>query len=233
MGRTGIALSGVIGLLLALNVGVFLAGMAMQNWSPAARAPLVFNAEKIRLLAVPSGADVRRAVASQSETPASVAAPVEAGPKGAMRCLSWSSMDAAGLAAIEARLKQLGIAANRYDIELEKALGWWVYLPPAANDAALQASIEEVRRLGITDYAPVRSGSLRNALSLGALGNLAQARAHAARLTDKGVKGVKFGPRPESGVARLVFTAALADADLPNPDTVWPDGLRPERCELR
>ena len=59
----------LIGLLLALNLGVFLAGMAMQYGSPAARAPLVFNAEKITLLAAPSVASARMPAAEAAIEP--------------------------------------------------------------------------------------------------------------------------------------------------------------------
>jgi len=215
----------LIGLLLAINLGVFLAGMALQHWSPAARAPLVYNADKIQLLAVPTGSGAQSVgkPAAQSETR------VASNP----RCLRWSALDAEGLAAIEARLRQLGIAANAYDIalenELEIKLGWWVFLPPRENKAALQAMIDEVRRLGITDYAPVKGGPMRNALALGAFANLAQTQERAAGLVRKGVKDVKFGPRPETGAVRLVFSGRLADSALPNIEG-WPDGLQPARC---
>ena len=134
--------------------------------------------------------------------------------------------------AIEAHLKQAGIAANAYDIELAKQLGWWVFLPPAENKEALQAMVDEVRRLGVTDYAAVRGGSMLNALSLGAFGKLAQAREHAARLAKKGIKGLKFGPRPESGEARLVFFESVPSSALPKAEAGWPSGLQPERCAL-
>lgn len=229
-------MSRLIGLLLTLNLGVFLAGMALQYLSPAARAPLVFNAEKITLLAPPAASFSRPAVAEKVLAPIPPLSPSETVVDSNPRCLSWTSLDAAGLTAIEAHLKQAGIAANAYDLELENEagskLGWWVFLPPSEHDAALQATIDEVRRLGVTDYAPVRGGSMRNALSLGAFAKLAQAREHAARLAKKGIKGVKFGPRPAAGVVRLVFSDQIADSALPKSAAGWPNGLQPSRCAL-
>lgn len=240
MGRTGIGMSRLIGLLLTLNLGVFLSGMALQYWSPAARAPLVFNAEKITLLAPPAVSASSRLVAIEKRVQTEVQPDLPAAPsettvvEANSRCLSWASLDAAGLTVIEAHLKQAGIAANAYDLELESEagskLGWWVFLPPSENDAALQATIDEVRRLGVTDYAPVRGGSMRNALSLGAFAKLAQAREHAARLAKKGIKGVKFGPRPAAGTVRLVFSDQIADSALPKSAAGWPNGLQPLRC---
>jgi hypothetical protein len=92
--------------------------------------------------------------------------------------------------------------------------------------------VDEVRRLGVTDYAAVRGGSMLNALSLGAFAKLAQTREHAAKLVKKGIKGVKFGPRPESGEARLVFSESVPSSALPKPEAGWPSGLQPERCAL-
>ncbi len=223
----------LIGLLLALNLGVFLAGMAMQSWSPPASTPLVFNADKIRLLAAPA------AYAPQPPAPETSPTPTPPAPEALAdatnpRCLSWKSLDAAALVAVEAHLKQLGIVTKAYDFELAneagKKLGWWVYLPPAANNAALQATIEEVRRLGVTDYAPVRGGAMRDALSLGAFANLAKARQHAAYLADKGIKGVQYAPRPDAGPVHLVMAESLPASALPNPEAAWPNGLQPMRC---
>jgi hypothetical protein len=50
---------------------------------------------------------------------------------------------------------------------LEKTLGWWVFLPPLENQIEVQARVDEITRLGVTDFALVRGGSMRNAVSLG------------------------------------------------------------------
>jgi hypothetical protein len=107
-----------------------------------------------------------------------------------------------------------------------------VFLPPLESKAALQAKMEEARRLGVSDLAPVRGGSMRNALSLGAFAKLKQARARAAELVAKGIKDVKFGPRPGAGAARLVVSARVADSALPSAESGWPEGLQPARCAL-
>jgi len=241
MDRTVIGSRKLIGFLLALNLGVFLAGMALQYWSPVVRAPLVFNAEKITLLAVPTVSSAQTQAVEKvvdpgvqpnpqtSPPPTQSETEVEANP----RCLSWKSLDAKTLMAIEAHLKQAGIAANAYEFELLKKLGWWVFLPPAENKEALQAMIDEVRRLGVTDYAAVRGGPMLNALSLGAFAKLAQAREHAARLSKKGIKGVQFGPRPEAGEVRLLLSESVPGSALAKTGSGWPNGLQPERCTLQ
>jgi hypothetical protein len=236
MDRPGFGMRGLIGLLLALNLGVFLAGMALQQWTPAEPTPLVFNAEKIRLLAVPTSSNPTDVLPDKtpeaSPLDVDTALNMEMNAATSPSCLSWKSLDVDGFMGVVAYLKKAGISASTYDIELEKPLGWWVYLPPVADKEALQVAIDEVRRLGVTDYAPVRGGSMRNALSLGAFANLAQAREHAAKLVRKGIKGVLFGPRPETGMARLVLSKEIADSELPILAMGWPKGLQPARCVL-
>lgn len=234
MDRTGLESRKLIGLLATLNLGVFLAGMALQQWTPSARAPLVFNAEKITLLATPSASEAPAASAEKSPDPDMETPPGEGHVATNSRCLSWRTLDADGLAAIEARLGKSGISANVYTIELEnkleKNLGWWVFLPPMPDKAALQLNIDEMVRLGVTDYAAVRGGSMRYALSLGAFEKLSQARERAVGLASKGIKDVKFGPRPGAGMVHLVFSSTFADNELPNLADGWPSGLQPSSC---
>jgi hypothetical protein len=256
-----------LGLLLAINIGVFAAGMAMQYWPQKERAALVFNAEKIRLLEssnLPAAPGAVANMASKNEVsevdPVSGIEPGEPGAPSAdaaesgtaplpaftvegtvakpvvaevtPSCLNWRSLDAEDLSAIQAYLKRLGLSASAYDIVLSKKLGWWVFMPPVQSAADLQVNIEEVRSLGVTDFAPVRGGSMKNAISLGAFANLAQAQKHASELSRKGLSVVRYGPRPDTGVARLVLLKRLPDGTLQNLESGWPKGLKPSRCEM-
>ena len=231
----------LIGLLLALNLGMLAVGLAWQFAARESSQPVVFNADKIRLLDLPPTTQADKAEADAdavSQTPADVAAEVaqETPQIANLRCLAWERLDAAGLRAIETYLKQVGIKPGAYSIELEKKLGWWVFLPPLEDAAAGQDRIDQIIQLGIKDYAQVRSGPMRNAVSLGAFSNLSQAREHAAFLTNKGLKGIDFGPRLESGVASLTFSTAVSDAELAKLEaqfkTGWPNGLQPAACAL-
>lgn len=115
---------------------------------------------------------------------------------------------------MEAHLKKAGVAAEGYRFQLAKRLGWWVYLPPFEDAEALRLALEDTRQKGITDFAQVRGGRLANALSLGAFPGLEKARAHAAAVTAKGLRGVRYGPRPEAGEVRLVFSDGEAGKPL-------------------
>jgi hypothetical protein len=222
MDRSGAKLRKLTGLLLALNLGMFLAGMAWQYAAKDDSPPLLFNAEKIRLLSLPP------AVARASNEPVAAANPA---PDGVVsRCLAWDKLAAAELVSVEALLKQAGIEAGSYDIELDKTLGWWVFLPPLESPDDLQAKLEEIVALGIKDYAPVRGGLMRNAISLGTFSSLAQAREQVARLTGKGIQGIEFGPRPDSGRVRLLLAESVPESALLSLRTVWPEGLQATPC---
>ena len=228
----------LIGLLLALNLGMLAVGLAWQFAAREAPQPVMFNADKIRLLDLPPTlqADAVEAVVDVVPEETVQARPQDAPEMTSRRCLAWKSLDAAGLHAIEAYLRNVGIKPGAYSIGLAKNLGWWVFLPPLADAAAVQAQIDQIIQLGIKDYAQVRSGPMRNAISLGAFSNLAQVREHAAFLTNKGINGVDYGPRLESGVASLTFSASISDAELAKLETQlttgWPAGLQPATCAL-
>mgnify|MGYP001806499167 CR=1 FL=1 len=229
----------LIGLLLALNLGMLVTGMALQAWEPDASAPLVFNADKIQLLSLPESSSANRppakqVVAEDDPAPAAVlpelTSDVASAEPADLRCMTWSSLDATGLRKVEGYLAQAGVASGDYDVQLEKSLGWWVYLPPPEKQTDLQALLDEVHRLGIADFAVVRGGAMRNAVSLGAFGKLAQARLHVATMARKGLNGVQYGPRPDSGPVRLVFADSLPAANLVKLQAEWPKASKPALC---
>lgn len=217
----------LIGLLLLLNLGVLIAGLALDRWGGQSRAPLGFNAEKIRLLDAP---DVDPTDAREPAFAVATAATAAAATD-SLSCLSWPRLDADALVAVETRLRQAGIGVADYDIRLGRDLGWWVYLPPLDDAEQRQARMAEIRQKGISDLAPVRSGAMVNAISLGVLPSLEKARAQAAMLSAKGVEGVRYAPRPGVGEARLLLSPRVATRALPALAEGWPAALVPARCE--
>ena len=223
MDRPGSGLRRLIGLLLVLNLGTFLAGWGGTVWQGQGMPLVTFNGEKIQLLedVLPEKSGVSAAEPSLDR---------DKGFQVSESCPAWASLDADGIAQIQAHLRQLGVADADYDLLVEMRLGWWVYIPPLDNAAALQVVFEDARAKGIKDMAPVRSGSMANALALGSFPTLDGARKHAQDMMNKGLSGVRYGPRPSAGSVRLEavrdsreLRRALAAA--------WPVGLAPNACQ--
>lgn len=220
----------MIGLLALLNVVVLVAGLSMEQVRGKPGVLVDFNADKVRLLGPVERSEAAAAKAVEAVTPdADVAAP-QALATPTLRCLAWPALDEGLLGEIEARLQGAGIAAARYDIHLDKRLGWWVYLPPLADAEAIQAAIEAVRQKGVNDFALVRGGEMKNAVSLGAFPTQAKAQAQLERLRKLGVQGLRMGPRPKSGSARLSIAGTVPEVQLVGLSEGWGKGRAPLAC---
>lgn len=221
MDRPGSGLRRLTGLLLLVNAGVLLAGWAGNYWQGPSSV-VTFNAEKIRMLddVVPE----RRA---ESQDEASTAATSDAQPQA--NCRAWPVLDADGVAQVQAHMRRSGVADEAYDLQVAMRLGWWVFIPPLENPDALQVVMDDARAKGVNDMVPVRSGSLANALALGTFPNMEGARKHAQAMLDKGLRNVRFAPRPGAGNVQLGIVAdspALQGALK----AAWPPGLEPVAC---
>lgn len=219
MDRPGLGLRRLIGLLLALNVGALAAGLVAAYWPGKPDLILEFNADKVVRLASPEGKKVppvRDPVAQEASSPAD--------------CLAWKGLDADGVEKLEASLERMGLARTEYVFQLEKPLGWWVYLPPFPDGDSLRQATELLRAKGVTDFAPVRGGSMANALSLGAFPSLEKARLHEKFLISKGLVGIRSGPRPGDGVARLLLNKAVAADFVSRLAAELPSDLKPGAC---
>lgn len=233
----------LIGLLLLLNGVMLAAGLSMEHFRGQPDALVSFNADKVRLLgraerpvaakddaAVAAVVPVAPAGPVTPAEPTTPSAPPAAAPTTtATRCLAWPGLDAGLLNDIETRLRGAGIDASGYDIQLHKRLAWWVYLPPFADSDATQAAIQDAREKGVKDIAPVRGGEMANAVSLGAFPTLAKARAQLETLRALGVQGMRVGPRPDSGAARLLIADGVPEARLAALSKNW-DKRAPVAC---
>ena len=196
-------------LLVVANAVVLLAGLSLERLHGQSPAPVGFNADKLRLLGRVEPATVTVV------PPRTLAAPLS-------RCFYWPDLDDELLREIESRMQVASLSASEYDIRLQQPLGWWVYLPPFSDVAAMQAAIVAATLKGVKDIAPVRVGKLERALSLGAFPTLASARAEMERLSRLGVQGLRVGPRvgrsegasQKSGGASLIISETVPQAKL-------------------
>lgn len=222
MDRPGSGLRRLTALLVVLNLAVLAAGWAGSRWLDQGTPPVTFNAAKIQLRE-----DVLPAQEAARQAPAGVSRQAQAAPASA--CQVWEGLDADGLAQVEAYLRQAGVDEKDYDLVVSTRLGWWVFIPPMESMAALQVVMDDARAKGVKDMSPIRSGQLANALVLGTFPTLEGARRHAADMEKKGVRGVRFSPRPGTGAVRLVALreSTVLQQALSGP---WPPGLAPKPC---
>lgn len=231
MDRPGSGIRRLVGLLLVLNLGVLVFGLGFLYWPQKPGVVQEFNGDKVKFLSTPT---TEASVPAETVLPAEPIPALPAQPEisgTAPSCLSWQSLDTDKFLAVEAHLTQLGINPGSYELSVATRLGWWVYLPPFRDIESMRAAMEDAREKGVTDMAQVRGGKLANAVSLGAFPTLEKAREHAASLAEKGLKGVKLGPRPEAGEVRLKLSGKGTQKFATELAKDWPKGLEPGVCK--
>jgi hypothetical protein len=126
-------------------------------------------------------------------------------------CIQWGSFAEAELDGVRRALASVALAQQATEISVPVVAGWWVYIPPLGDRAAIDRTVGELQSLGIRDYYVVDTeGASRNAISLGIFRSEESARAFLDTLQAKGVRAARLGPREH----RVTQTAlVLRDAD--------------------
>jgi len=202
MGGTGLGLRGLTGLLLALNLGLFAAGLLARYWPRHDLQIPAMNGDQIQLAAVMTPAT------GKSKLP--VAGPVAAVEE--PRCLDWSHIDSDRVMSIDTALREAGIRGEDRGWHPDEKLAWWVYLPPIKDAAEMRAALDDARQRGVQDAEPVRVGVMANAISLGVFPDPDRASRHAETMLGKGFKDVRYGLRPSVDTVRLVLARAPSAA---------------------
>lgn len=182
-------------LLLAANAVVFAAlqfvhgrgGESMTGHEP-------LHAEQIKLLDE----------AQLAQLP--VAKPAVPAPKSAA-CIQWGDFAASDLKRVLKALDKLQLDDKLSQQKVEKAQGWWVYIPPRKTQQEAQKKVAELKQLGVAESFVIQDGSRwRNAISLGIFSTPEAANRFLAQVKDKGVKSAMAGARThETDVTRLVI----------------------------
>jgi hypothetical protein len=110
-------------------------------------------------------------------------------------CLTWKAFDQRHYDKMLILLAKRGVKEGGFDIRLDKPLGWWVYTAPYPDQDAAQAALKDVQARKVKSALIIKSGELKNALSLGAFPDRRRAQEHVKAVTAKGIKGVLYGPR--------------------------------------
>jgi len=125
----------------------------------------------------------------------SMSAPV-AGGTNSLVCLEWGDFSGPDLARAAAALSAMQLGDKLSQHQVERDIGYWVYIPPLRNKAAVNRKVAELKALGIREYFIVQSsGHWRNAISLGVFKTREAAQNFLNQLRTKGVHTAKVGER--------------------------------------
>jgi hypothetical protein len=176
----------LVWILLLGNVIFFAAlqwGGLLAADEQAAQAQPPLHEEKISLLGAPHGKPIEVLPAS---APAAADPPqpplsgggdspplIRGGREGLPArqdalCMEWGEFSGADLARATAALSALQLGDRLSQRQVEYAIGYWVYIPPMKDKAAVNRKIAQLKARGIEEYFIVPdAGPWQNAISLG------------------------------------------------------------------
>lgn len=203
-------------LLVAVNVilfavmksGVFGGGQPEQ-------VPLPLHQEKITLTEEmpppPAPSSPVAAPASAPTAPAASPAPTSAS---ADHCFEWGEFTGTDLEHVTTSLKKLQLGDKLSQREVDRGIGYWVYIPPIRDKAAIAQKITQLKARGVTDYFVVQEpGEWLNAISLGLFKSHESAQKFLEGLRAKEVRTAQIGERASKNKA-TVFAFSGLDTQL-------------------
>ena len=140
-----------------------------------------YNADKVRIVAVtPPVVAAREAASLRHETQ---------GLAGAA-CVQFSGIAPADFQRAHDAFAAMSLGDRLTEQRVEDVSRYWVFMPPAADHRAAEATVASLKRLGVGDLS-VRPD---NSISLGVFSSEDAARRFLASLAAKGVKGAQVAP---------------------------------------
>jgi hypothetical protein len=127
-------------------------------------------------------------------------------------CVEWGPLSDSDKARALSSLEPLDLTRLISQKKVEVVTNFWVFIPPAANRAAADRRMAELKDSGVKDLLLIDSGPQRFAISLGAFQTEAAAQARLDALAPQGVKTAKIGAR-----AQAIVQTDLVVRDPPAP----------------
>ena len=191
----------LVWILLLGNVIFF----AVMQWGgllaadeQAAQAQPPLHEEKISVLSAPQGKPVAVLPASApAPVPAPVEEPATLTAKPDVSCMEWGEFSGTDLARATAALSTLQLGDKLSQRQVEYAIGYWVYISPMKDKAAVNQKIAQLKARGIDEYFVVPdAGPWLNAISLGVFKTREAAQHFLDELRrTKGVRSAHIGER--------------------------------------
>jgi hypothetical protein len=186
--------------LLCVNVVLFVIlqwGVALFQEDSKIQAAPALQADKIHIVSAPSAA----------VTKSEVSAPV------AVSCLEWSDFSGTDLQRASEALATLHLGKQLSQRPIEYNSGYWVYLAPLKDKAAVAKKIEQLKARGVAEYFVVQEpGEWLHAISLGVFKSEEGAHNYLATLKSMGVNSAKVGERASKLKATIFVFKQVDDA---------------------
>lgn len=165
-----------------------------------------FQSERVKLVSE-AEMKVRRAPEPEksASSPAAATTP---------QCLEWGAIAGSDMGRAKLALQKLKLWEKASARKMEKATGYWVYVPPRKSLAEAQKKADELKRRGIDEIFVLQENTpWRYAISLGVFSTEEAAAKYLAQLQEKGVRSAETGPRSRETEAS-VFTLRNFDATM-------------------
>jgi len=166
---------------MVFNAMLFVS-MQWGGWSDGARAVTTLpalNAEKIQ-------------VVGSARNTMEVSLPSD----GKSVCMEWGDFFGDKLQVVSAAVMALNLGGKVSRRETERSIGYWVYMSPLKDKAAVNDKIRQLKDRGITEYfVEKEAGPWQNAISLGLFKTEASAKKFLGELRAKDVNTAKVGER--------------------------------------
>jgi hypothetical protein len=114
----------------------------------------------------------------------------------AVSCFEWGEFSGVELDRVTKSLHKLQLRDKLSQHDVEHSIGYWVYIPPLKDKAAVAQKLVQLKARGVTDYFVVQdSGEWFNAISLGVFKTQESAQSFLEGLRAKEVSTAHVGER--------------------------------------
>ena len=193
----------LVGLVLAnaLLFAYIQWGSTWLNDASKLQALPALHAEKITIVSAPQAAVPIVKVASIVP------------PATSASCWEWSDFSGRDLQDANAALANLKLGNKLSQRPIEYNSGFWVYIPPLKDKAAVAQKVAQLKARGVEEYFVVQeAGEWLHAISLGVFKSEDKAQKYLATLKEQGVNSAKTGERASKLKATIFVFKQVDDA---------------------